>query len=407
MPLKIIQGKQISTSSWALNSLTASYLEGYVPVFPYTGSAVTSSFISSSTWTFVHNLGTRTPTITVFDTDYNQVIPQNIQLVDTASATIDFPSLESGFVVASTVGTAGTAISSSYSLFSTLALTASAYLEKDPIFVSKSGSLATTGSNTYIGSQNIVGALNVSGALTLGDSILPISGAMVSLGSPTNAFQALYVHSSSLHILSDTEGLPETVLSNIGGNLIVSAGGMALVGSSSFSAITGSFQYISGSMTQVGPYVRVGDTNMSGSFTTIGNNSLQGNTVLNGNITITGSAILSPSSSIRYSPRIPPGNISSVTVDFSRDTILHIHTTGYSVLNVTCSNFTTGSEVEMIVVNNAGSTQVNMPSNILGTNLIAKNGAGNFWTMTKPAGYFKFICIDGSVDNTFVIGSVN
>lgn len=45
MALELIQGKQIATASWALRAvtasyaLTASYLEGYISPFPFTGSA--------------------------------------------------------------------------------------------------------------------------------------------------------------------------------------------------------------------------------------------------------------------------------------------------------------------------------------------------------------------------------
>jgi len=39
MELKLIQGKQIATASWAVNALTASYLDGYTSPFPFTGSA--------------------------------------------------------------------------------------------------------------------------------------------------------------------------------------------------------------------------------------------------------------------------------------------------------------------------------------------------------------------------------
>jgi hypothetical protein len=39
MAVNLVQGKQIATASWAINALTASYLEGYISPFPFTGSA--------------------------------------------------------------------------------------------------------------------------------------------------------------------------------------------------------------------------------------------------------------------------------------------------------------------------------------------------------------------------------
>ncbi len=112
------------------------------------GSAVTSSFVNSNTWTFNHNLGTRTPTITVFDSDYNQIIPQNISLDTTSSATITFPTLESGFAIASTGGTSGTALSSSYSVFSTYANTAS-YVDTATNSVTSSYPIKVSGSSIF------------------------------------------------------------------------------------------------------------------------------------------------------------------------------------------------------------------------------------------------------------------
>lgn len=128
------------------------------------GSLVTGSFFNTTSYTFNHNLNTRTPIITVFDSNYNQIIPQNIELVNTSSAVITFPTQESGFAIGSTGGTTGTALSSSYALFAEYANTASSYAETDPVFVAKSGSFATTGSNVFIGNQTITGSILMSGS---------------------------------------------------------------------------------------------------------------------------------------------------------------------------------------------------------------------------------------------------
>ena len=77
------------------------------------------------------------------------------------------------------------AISSSYSYSST---SASYYQEVDPVFVSKSASLATTGSNVFIGNQTITGSINTSGSNTLIGSTtltgsLNISGSTTQIGN--------------------------------------------------------------------------------------------------------------------------------------------------------------------------------------------------------------------------------
>jgi hypothetical protein len=90
-----------------------------------TGSTITGSFANTTSFTFSHNLGTRTPVITVFDSNYNQIIPTNIELVNVSSALITFSRLESGFAIGSTGGTPGNAISSSFALTASYALNSS------------------------------------------------------------------------------------------------------------------------------------------------------------------------------------------------------------------------------------------------------------------------------------------
>jgi hypothetical protein len=128
------------------------------------GSNVTQSFNNSSTWTFTHNLQTRVPIISVFDTNYNQIIPQNIELTSTSSATITFPTAESGFAVASLGGATGYVLSSSYALLAEYANTASFYPESDPVYIAQKPTLATTGSNIFKGNQTITGSILMSGS---------------------------------------------------------------------------------------------------------------------------------------------------------------------------------------------------------------------------------------------------
>jgi len=66
-----------------------------------------------------------------------------------------------------------TATSFTGSLFGT-ASTASYYQETDPIFTSKSASLATTGSNNFKGNQNISGSVTITGSLVVNDGIYNI-----------------------------------------------------------------------------------------------------------------------------------------------------------------------------------------------------------------------------------------
>jgi hypothetical protein len=158
----------VATSSWANNvvsasySLTASYASnggvtqllagsnisltpanglGTVtitgtPINVSSGSNATASFTSQSTWEFTHNLGNRFVVIQAFDWEYNEIIPQNIQLTSVSSSVITFPTLESGYAVAS-LGGAG---SSSYANY------AESTALPDYIIISASYSITTANS---------------------------------------------------------------------------------------------------------------------------------------------------------------------------------------------------------------------------------------------------------------------
>jgi hypothetical protein len=76
---------------------------------------------------------------------------------------------------------------------------------------------------------------------------------------------------------------------------------MQLVGSGAFNAATGSFQFISGSMEQVGDYTQTGDYELlgnkiiTGSLTVSGSQTLIGTQILRGNKIVTGSISISGS----------------------------------------------------------------------------------------------------------------
>jgi hypothetical protein len=171
----------------------------------------------------------------------------------------------------------------------------------------KSGSVWTN-SKTLIGDYRISGSLFISGTTELGGNIVPKTARGATLGTNERPFREIYVQSGSINIASDIIGDPNTTLSNIGGNILVSAGGMRLVGSAAFIATTGSFQYISGSMTQVGDYTQFGNYIMIGNKTISGSLNISGSGFINnrriltdldsGSYAITGSNTFSGSQGI-------------------------------------------------------------------------------------------------------------
>ena len=116
-----------------------------------------------------------------------------------------------------------------------------------------------------------------SSGITVSGDIVPSTPQGATLGSADKPFAELFLQSGSISIESDTPGDPSALISNVNGNLDISVGGMRLVEpGNSFIAETGSFQYISGSLTQQGDYTRFGDTIAIGDFVTTGSISVSG-----------------------------------------------------------------------------------------------------------------------------------
>lgn len=87
------------TSSWAL---TASF--SLNAVSQNITNAVSSSFYSSSVFEFTHSLNSQPILIQTYDLNFNQIIPQNISLINSNVARVNFPISASGYVIASRSG---------------------------------------------------------------------------------------------------------------------------------------------------------------------------------------------------------------------------------------------------------------------------------------------------------------
>jgi hypothetical protein len=72
------------------------------------GANISSSFVSSSTWSFTHNLGNKGVIVQTFDFNWNQIIPQTLTLTDNNTVTISFPAQQSGYAIASLGGNTNT-----------------------------------------------------------------------------------------------------------------------------------------------------------------------------------------------------------------------------------------------------------------------------------------------------------
>lgn len=147
------------------------------------GYNYTASFIDSPTWVIHHGLNNRIVMIQAYNTNFQQIIPQTIELTDENTATITFPKPYSGFAVASVGGavirsveSASYAATASYidpknlafSAFQifTGSVSASVGLGPDNIFLIKSASVNLFEVNNS-GSVTMSGGLVVTGSAIL------------------------------------------------------------------------------------------------------------------------------------------------------------------------------------------------------------------------------------------------
>jgi hypothetical protein len=146
--------------------------------------------------------------------------------------------------------------------------------------------------------------------------------------------------------------------------------------------------------------------NLSGSVSasiSTGSLATTGSNIFRGTQTITGSLQLDATSNIQYSPRLVSGTVGTVTIDYSKDSIIHVHTTG-STVNITGSNLTPGKVVDIIIHNDVGGTsQIN--HGVSSTN--ASNGS-SFYLATKQLAFLRYYCLvaDGGT-NLFVTAIIS
>lgn len=225
----------------------------------------------STTWYFNHNLGEQYPVIQVYDSNGFVVIPTSIEMFSDVTAIITFSLAQSGYATA-TVGGGLPAISSSYvgRVLQTDGVGASwepigSILTANKIVSGSVSASISPNRGLEINTNTIVsGSLFISGTTEFGGDLVPKTARGATLGTSDRPFAEIFVSSGSINIASDTPGDPNTEISNVDGNLLISAGGVRLLGNASFIATTGSFQYISGSMEQVGDYTQTGDYTMVG-----------------------------------------------------------------------------------------------------------------------------------------------
>ena len=218
----------------------------------------------------------------------------------------------------------------------------------------------------FIGDVRITGSLFVSGGTELGGDIYPQTPQGATLGTIDKPFRELFLQSGSISIESDTPGDPSAEISNVAGNLEISVGGMRLVESgNSFIAETGSFQHISGSLTQIGDYIRIGNTIVTGEMEHTGSIDIEGDYKIRGN---------SFSSSLFQSSSISGSVIELTKGDDTTQQVQIPKGLGYSGLGwaryddttyTTSSAYSVGSSATALLpCNGSGSVETHMHSSV-------------------------------------------
>ena len=130
--------------------------------------------------------------------------------------------------------------------------------------------------------------------------------------------------------------------------------------------------------------------------TPIGSNTIQRIASFNAtDVTFTG--VVNPQKGFIYTPRIPAGNQTAITIDYASDSMIKANLV--ADLTFSHTNFVTGKVVEVWLVNTSGLTRT------VTHGVSAINSTKNSTTFTIPStasAYLKYFSIDGDLANTFV-----
>jgi hypothetical protein len=130
--------------------------------------------------------------------------------------------------------------------------------------------------------------------------------------------------------------------------------------------------------------------------TPVGSNTIQEIASFNAN-TVEFIGTVNPTKGFIFTPRLPVGNQTTITLDFSNDVIIKANLA--ADLTVTLSNFVFGKVVEVWLTNTSGLTRT------ITHGCSSINSSENSTTFTMPStssAYLRYFSIDGDLANTFV-----
>ena len=316
---------------------------------------------------------------------------------------------QAAFALANTTVTNQAAINTTQNTSITAAFT-----QANSAFAKANNALANT-TGTFAGDLTITGNVNTSGLIDFTNTNFDPNIAFVQITGANTSYPASNAN-YMLHITGKANSVTRLVLDSFGATTYPALIGRMGRGSSSSpvavanndvmmrivgNGFTGT-QFPSSSPTKI-DFVAAEDftdlargTRIDFYNTPVGSNTIQKIAAFNADsATFTG--LVNPQKGFIFTPRIPAGNQTAITIDYAADSTIKANLV--ADLTVSHSNFVTGKVVEMWLVNTSGLTRT------VTHGLTALNSTKNSTTFTIPStasAYLKYFSIDGDLANTFV-----
>jgi hypothetical protein len=283
-------------------------------------------------------------------------------------------------------------------------------------YAKANAALANT-SGTFAGDLNVTGTIKSGGIVTLNNSSFAINTAFLSIVA-SDDFAVVPPSNTNymIHVTGKANSVTRVVLDSFGQNTYPLFAGR--VGRGSPSALlptqnndvmlrfvgngyTGTqFPGSSPSKIDFVAAENFSDTNRGTRIefwnTPTGSNAIQQIASFNAtDVTFTG--LVNPTKGFIFTPRLPVGNQTTITIDFTNDVIIKANLA--ADLTVTLTNFVFGKVVEVWLTNTSGLTRT------ITHGCSSINSSENSTTFTMPStssAYLRYFSIDGNLANTFV-----
>ena len=242
-----------------------------------------------------------------------------------------------------------------------------------------------------IANTNIALTPGNNGIIIVDSDIVPLTTSTSRLGTPAKRYKELWLGPGTLYVADETLG-DDLAIGAKDGNFYIKGGAGLQVGQLKF--VNNTIQSTTSNVD-----IQIGLTSETANFV------LNRNTILSSGKTLTFSDNTTQNTAyipnIR-TPRIISGIANTVTIDFSTDTTIHLHTNAGTV-TANLINFTAGKQVDVIIYNNIGGTQQYNHGLSTGNRAV---GGSSFFLCSHPTMWVTYICEDNTETNCFVKASV-